>query len=93
MVDLGLSGSVLAVVLGFVAVFWFFIQRIGGPGKVKIDDPATTSTTTTTVYSGESISKDGNDDVDIIIVGAGVAGAALAHTLGKVLFLSSTSFF
>ncbi|KAH0940493.1 hypothetical protein HID58_000130 [Brassica napus] len=27
--------------------------------------------------------KPGNDDVDIIIVGAGVAGAALAHTLGK----------
>lgn len=29
--------------------------------------------------------KPGNDDVDIIIVGAGVAGAALAHTLGKVI--------
>lgn len=29
--------------------------------------------------------KPGNNDVDIIIVGAGVAGAALAHTLGKVI--------
>ena len=29
--------------------------------------------------------KPGNDDDDIIIVGAGVAGAALAHTLGKVI--------
>lgn len=83
MVDLGLSGSALAVVLGFIAVVWFFISRNGGNSKAKADDPATTSTTTTTVYSGESRSKDGNDDVDIIIVGAGVAGAALAHTLGK----------
>lgn len=29
--------------------------------------------------------KSGGDGVDIIIVGAGVAGAALAHTLGKVI--------
>ncbi|XP_009759306.1 squalene monooxygenase SE1 [Nicotiana tabacum] len=82
MVDMGLSGSVLAVVFGFVAVLWFFIQRNGGR-KDKNNDPATTSTTTTTVYDGECRSKDANDDADIIIVGAGVAGAALAHTLGK----------
>ncbi|CAN4122505.1 unnamed protein product [Withania somnifera] len=78
MVDLGLNGSALAVVLGFIAVFWFFIQRNGD----KIDD-STTTTTTTTLYDGQSRSKNGNDDVDIIVVGAGVAGAALAHTLGK----------
>lgn len=83
MVDLGLFGSLLVVVLGFVAVFCFFIGR----NKSKNDGSAT-STTTTTLYNGESRSKDGNEDVDIIIVGAGVAGAALAHTLGKVLFLS-----
>ncbi|XP_062097215.1 squalene monooxygenase SE1-like [Humulus lupulus] len=35
-----------------------------------------------TAISGECQSKDG--DVDVIIVGAGVAGSALAHTLGKV---------
>lgn len=34
-----------------------------------------------------------NDDFDIIIVGAGVAGAALAHTLGKVIFISCLSCF
>lgn len=87
MVDMGLSGSVLAVVFGFVAVLWFFIQRNGGR-KDKNNDPATatTSTTTTTVYDGECRSKDANDNADIIIVGAGVAGAALAHTLGKVRF-------
>lgn len=35
----------------------------------------------------------GKGDSDIIIVGAGVAGAALAHTLGKVIpfFLESFS--
>ncbi|GMP31193.1 hypothetical protein CsSME_00005509 [Camellia sinensis var. sinensis] len=33
---------------------------------------------------------DGGPDTDVIIVGAGVAGAALAHTLGKV---TSSSFF
>ncbi|XP_030497060.1 squalene monooxygenase SE1 [Cannabis sativa] len=34
-----------------------------------------------TAINGECRSKDG--DVDVIIVGAGVAGSALAHTLGK----------
>ena len=39
----------------------------------------------TTAVNGECRSKNGGgDDVDVIIVGAGVAGAALAHTLGKV---------
>lgn len=91
MVDLGFPGSALAVVLGFIAVIWFYIPRSGCRSKDETNDPATTSTTTTTVYNGESRSKDGNDDIDIIIVGAGVAGAALAHTLGKVLFLPHPS--
>ncbi|KAL9684842.1 hypothetical protein QQ045_022283 [Rhodiola kirilowii] len=32
----------------------------------------------------EGSQPDGKGDIDIIIVGAGVAGAALAHTLGKI---------
>jgi squalene monooxygenase len=34
----------------------------------------------------------GDGGTDVIIVGAGVAGSALAYTLGKVLLLSSRSF-
>ncbi|KAK4348570.1 hypothetical protein RND71_031325 [Anisodus tanguticus] len=83
MVDLGLSGSILAVLFGFIAVFCFVIIQKNSAPKHKIDDVDTSSTAATTVYDGECRSKDGNDDVDIIIVGAGVAGAALAHTLGK----------
>lgn len=42
-----------------------------------------TTPTTTIIHGGECRSRNDQDDIDIIVVGAGVAGAALAYTFGK----------
>ncbi|GER37468.1 squalene monooxygenase [Striga asiatica] len=74
--DLSLLGSVLAAFFGF-----FIFCRYGLSRKKENNVAAPATTNTTAICEGECESKDGGDD--IIIVGAGVAGAALAHTLGK----------
>lgn len=51
----------------------------------RISSARTESVTSVSAVDGECRSADGCD-TDVIIVGAGVAGSALAHTLGKVLF-------
>lgn len=48
----------------------------------SLPENGVTAVTTTVAVAGECRS-----DSDVIIVGAGVAGAALAHTLGKVVFI------
>ncbi|XP_042014357.1 squalene monooxygenase SE1-like [Salvia splendens] len=74
MVDLTLLGSLLLAILG---VFLFF--RNGFLKKIEESDGDTAAATV--VDQRECRSREGGDD--IIIVGAGVAGAALAYTLGK----------
>ncbi|KAK4387631.1 Squalene epoxidase 1 [Sesamum angolense] len=82
--DLALLGSLFAALLGF-----FVFCRYGLSRKDKKDcsrgngKNAASATTTTTAFDGGDVSRDGG--YDVIIVGAGVAGAALAHTLGKRL--------
>ncbi|THF98141.1 hypothetical protein TEA_004145 [Camellia sinensis var. sinensis] len=76
MVDQYMLGSILASVIGLALLYNLFVKRNGRDETTT----TTTSTTTTTAINGECRSK---NDVDVIIVGAGVAGAALAHTLGK----------
>nr|GLL48189.1 squalene monooxygenase-like [Ipomoea trifida] len=77
MVDQYLAGTLLAGVFGIVAAYALFFRRNGGRSEKD-------GVKTTAIIDGECRSRDGGgDDVDIIIVGAGVAGAALAHTLGK----------
>ncbi|PHT32405.1 hypothetical protein CQW23_28742 [Capsicum baccatum] len=66
---------ILAVIFGFGAIRLLFMNR----KRIKSEGTATTATI---VDDGECRLKD--VDADVIIVGAGVAGAALAHTLGKV---------
>lgn len=78
MVDQYLAGTLLAAVVGVMAAYALFFKRNGG--RIEKD-----GVKTTTIIDGECRSRDGGgNDVDVIIVGAGVAGAALAHTLGKV---------
>ncbi|GFP92730.1 squalene monooxygenase [Phtheirospermum japonicum] len=74
--DLILLGSVLAALFGLF-VFYYVLPR-----KNEKNSAARATTNTTTIAEEECGSKDGGDE-DVIIVGAGVAGAALAHTLGK----------
>ncbi|KAI8550129.1 hypothetical protein RHMOL_Rhmol06G0080500 [Rhododendron molle] len=69
-------GSLAASVMAMGLLYNLLAKRNGrGEGSA-----AATTATTTTEISGERRSK---NDADVIIVGAGVAGAALAHTLGK----------
>ncbi|XP_052188297.1 squalene monooxygenase SE2-like [Diospyros lotus] len=74
----------LAVLLVLLAVLYNLLvkrngQRRNSAAAASDAAAATTTTTPTTAINGECRSKDS----DVIIVGAGVAGAALAHTLGK----------
>ncbi|KAL2458690.1 Squalene epoxidase 1 [Abeliophyllum distichum] len=82
MVDQTLLGSVLAALFGFAIFYGFLIfRKTGGARKSCLREE---SAATTVIDGGECRSKDeGRDYFDVIIVGAGVAGAALAHTLGK----------
>lgn len=76
MADFTLLFSFLTALIG-VSFFFYYAKRKNSP----VDNDGCSATTTAFV---DGVSKDGESDV--IIVGAGVAGAALAHTLGKVLF-------
>ncbi|KAA8538259.1 hypothetical protein F0562_027918 [Nyssa sinensis] len=79
MADQCVVGSILASLLAVFVLYKFFGKRNGKGYSEK-----RRTTTTTTAINGECRSKNaGRDDFDVIIVGAGVAGAALAHTLGK----------
>lgn len=83
MADQYILGSIFASILGIFLVYVLFVKKNGR--KSSIDGGETTATTTAAADSIEYRSR--KDEVDVIIVGAGVAGAALAHTLGKVLFV------
>ncbi|CAO2817723.1 unnamed protein product [Amaranthus hypochondriacus] len=69
-------GGILSSVVA--AVFLWNLQSTKGREKVSSPENGISSVMTTAAVSGECRS-----DSDVIIVGAGVAGAALAHTLGK----------
>ncbi|XP_073316657.1 squalene epoxidase 1-like [Primulina huaijiensis] len=80
MADLILWPSVLAA---FLSVLLFYYGLLGKKkaGSSSEEEPGASSTTATVTDNGDCGSMNIGDDV--IIVGAGVAGAALAHTLGK----------
>lgn len=66
-----------ASVLGFV--FLHILRRLNNSNKVK---PASSEIRCDPSTAPECGPHNGSD-IDVVIVGAGVAGAALAHTLGK----------
>lgn len=77
-----LIASIFASVIGFTLIYTFFLIKTVGkvvPAGTTGGGGNNTSSVTTSI-NGECRSE---DDADVIIVGAGVAGAALAHTLGK----------
>lgn len=72
-------GWILASVLGVVAVYILFGKKnCGGSNGRRRDSLKNIATT-----NGDC--KSSSSDGDIIIVGAGVAGSALAYTLAKVM--------
>ncbi|CAI9303138.1 unnamed protein product [Lactuca saligna] len=84
MVDQLVMGSIFASVVGFMIIYAFFVmknvRKVLPAGDGNSNGKPSSVTTNTICINGECTSA---DDADIIIVGAGVAGAALAHTLGK----------
>ncbi|KAK4428745.1 Squalene monooxygenase SE1 [Sesamum alatum] len=81
MVDLTLLGFVLAALFGFLGLYSYGLLRKSQRSCSGEQGDDFASTTTTVIDEGECGSRDGG--CDVIIVGAGVAGAALAYTLGK----------
>ncbi|KAK2445744.1 squalene monooxygenase SE1 [Trifolium repens] len=75
MVDSYALGFIITFVITFFSLYNFLFSR------KNRSEPTTTENITTA--TGECRSFNPNGDVDIIIVGAGVAGSALAYTLGK----------
>ncbi|XP_034677460.1 squalene monooxygenase SE1-like [Vitis riparia] len=79
MVDQGILGWIFASLLGFVVFRSVLLKNKKKDGaSVEIRDECVKSTA-----NGECRSKTAYEEADVIIVGAGVAGAALANTLGK----------
>ncbi|KAK7383267.1 hypothetical protein VNO78_28941 [Psophocarpus tetragonolobus] len=81
MTDPYLLGWILCSVLSLFALYSLSFggasRRRASPKKrIELSETVTTS-------AGECRSENRDGDTDVIIVGAGVAGAALAHTLGK----------
>ncbi|TYI88317.1 hypothetical protein E1A91_D04G199900v1 [Gossypium mustelinum] len=73
-------GAVIASLLGFLFLYCNSLERFRGLRKLK-------RAASMEFPKGNSVNKTGNSEgvgtTDIIIVGAGVAGAALAYSLGK----------
>ena len=78
-------GWILFSVLSLVALYNLaFADKKRSVSSAAVSQCMTSKST----VNAECRSTDGNGGVDVIIVGAGVAGAALAHTLGKVISLA-----
>ncbi|TQD69685.1 hypothetical protein C1H46_044782 [Malus baccata] len=73
---------VLAAVLVSLLSSVFFVFVNTTYGDKKDDDVANVSAT------GVFLTPEIEKSTDVVIVGAGVAGAALAYTLGKVIIIS-----
>ncbi|XP_060192210.1 squalene epoxidase 3-like [Lycium barbarum] len=78
MMDKYIVPSFIVSLLGFILLY---ILRPRTPNYYKKKDNK--SGETNNVITSNCKSEKGSDNTDVIIVGAGVAGAALAHTLGK----------
>ncbi|KGN62420.1 squalene monooxygenase SE1 [Cucumis sativus] len=82
MVDHCTFGWIFSAFLAFVIAFSFFLSpRKNRRGRGTNSTPRRDCLSSSATTNGECRSVDG--DADVIIVGAGVAGSALAHTLGK----------
>ena len=86
--DLYLLGWILTSVLSLSALYNLIFA-----GKSNYDVNEKVKDSVTSTDAGQIQSERLNGDADVIIVGAGIAGAALAHTLGKVLYSDLIDYF
>ncbi|KAK7410108.1 hypothetical protein VNO78_00637 [Psophocarpus tetragonolobus] len=84
MVDPYVLGWIMCTVLSLVALRNFLFAS-----NNRCASSSALCAQNITTAAGECRSTNCSADVDVIIVGAGVAGSALAHTLGKIELLES----
>lgn len=92
--DQSAVGWILVSLLGLSALYHLVAKRGRRRGERRECVVETDSIVTTGKQCGSESVNGCGSEVDVVIVGAGVAGAALAYTLGKVIsfvfpFLSS----
>lgn len=94
MINQYIFGCFAASLLGFVFLYNLRrkVRRRGGSKAAAGKDESVKTSAAAAAVSGGTQRESGGDP-DIIIVGAGVAGAALAYTLGKVGREFLTSFY
>nr|AOV62783.1 squalene epoxidase [Morus alba] len=80
MADPYTMGWILASLLGLFALYYLFVNN-KNHREASLQESGSECVKSVAPVKGECRSKNG--DADVIIVGAGVAGSALAHTLGK----------
>lgn len=95
MIDKYIVGTFFASLFAFT---FLYILRQNNKNKKKIKDKTTFKAQNNTIlgrhdFNGECSPEKIGSGSDIIIVGAGVAGAALAYTLGKVCTIHTCSLF
>jgi hypothetical protein len=83
MADQCMPGWILATLFGLSAIYYLVTKKKEQRANKDLLEARSESVNSIATTSGECRSSNVSD-VDVIIVGAGVAGAALAHTLGKV---------
>lgn len=79
-----LCGIFFSALIPLVALYNFVFAR---KSRIVSSAASPQCMNSITTASGECRSPDSSGEVDVIIVGAGVAGSALAHTLGKVFLI------
>ncbi|GMN35915.1 hypothetical protein TIFTF001_005619 [Ficus carica] len=79
MADPYTMGWILASVLGLIALYYLVVKN----KNHREPSPENESECVKSVAPVNEECRSKNGDADVIIVGAGVAGSALAHTLGK----------
>lgn len=80
-------GGILASVLGVL-----FLYRLVARKRRRNGNECVKSMGTTRDKESRSVNESGRGDFDVIVVGAGVAGSALAYTLGKVISMQLNFF-
>lgn len=79
-------GAIVVSAFALVVAIYSFVaakKKVAGEARTEAVNCVAAATATATAANGECRSANAAD-ADVIIVGAGVAGSALAHTLGKV---------
>jgi hypothetical protein len=84
MADQCMLGWILATLFVLFAIYCLVIKKKERGTKIKDLLESRSESVNCTATTNEECRSGNVSDADVIIVGAGVAGAALAHTLGKV---------